>query len=574
MDDKGKSPALTGAGHHFRRDLSDPGRGKPGHMSIPRFMIAAPSSGSGKTLLTCGLLRLLQRRGFHPAAFKCGPDYIDPMFHRQVLGIPSGNLDTFFLPGGKVCGVLAAGVLKHGPDIAVIEGVMGYFDGTGRSGIQASSFETASQTGTPVILVVDARGMSRSVVPLLKGFSDYEKKTAGRLESGCDTETGSPGIRGVFLNRVSAGMFPVMKKWIEEETGLRVAGYMPQDPSISWGSRHLGLLQPDEIRDLQEQVDRLADRLEKTVDWEILLEIAGGALPMRTETGRPGPAPETAGGAMPSVTETVWPGPVSVQTGIGMRSGTGAGAAGKEDRFDDPVRIAVARDEAFSFYYEENLDLLREAGAGLVFFSPLHDSTFPRADGLILGGGYPELHARELADNEGMKAQIRSLAGAGMPVLAECGGFMYLQEKLELAGEVFPMCGILPGICRMTDHLVRFGYIEIEAGCCGRDLAAAEGDIGTRGGPGELSPAGYLLPGSRIRGHEFHYFDSTENGAACRAVRPLGNRGWDCIQIKGNIMAGFPHLYYPSCPQFVTAFLDRCVQWSGRSSRRAGSRRN
>ena len=164
-----------------------------------------------------------------------------------------------------------------------------------------------------------------------------------------------------------------------------------------------------------------------------------------------------------------------------------------------------------------------------------------------------------------MRESIRAAIDSGMPTIAECGGFMYLQEKLELEGEVFPMCGILPGTCRMTDQLVRFGYIEIEAGKNDRELSAAEESTGPDEKPGQGSPAGYLIPGARIRGHEFHYFDSTENGSACRAVRPSGNRSWDCIQIKGNIMAGFPHLYYPSCPQFAAGFLNRCALWSGRS---------
>lgn len=512
--------------------------------SIPRFMIAAPSSGSGKTLVTCGLLRLLQRRGLRPAAFKCGPDYIDPMFHRQVLGIPSRNLDTFFLPDGGVREVLAAGVRKHGAGLAVIEGVMGYFDGTGRSGMQASSFDLALQTRTPVILVVNAKGMSRSLLPLLKGFCEYEKKHAAAV-AGKDAGGEASRIRGVILNRVSAGMFPMMKKWIEEETGLAALGCLPQSDDVTWGSRHLGLMQPEEISGLQRQIDRLADLLEKSLDLDALLEIAGAS-----EKLPDGQVPREAAESSeekPAQTE-------SAEKRPGMPSLIPS---------EKPLRIAVARDEAFSFYYEENFDLLRAQGAELVCFSPIRDRTLPQADGLILGGGYPELHAAALAQNEAVKDQIRDLAGAGIPILAECGGFMYLQDRLETGGSAYPMCGILPGTCHMTDRLVRFGYVEIGANPeAEKGAEAALGSEAAEGGnPAASSGTGYLSPGHRIRAHEFHYFDSTDNGRACRAVKPAGSRSWECMVVRGNIMAGFPHLYYPSDPQFIVNFLRRCREW-------------
>ena len=505
-------------------------------ISLPRLMIAAPGSGSGKTLITCGLLRLLQRKNLHPAAFKCGPDYIDPMFHRQVLGIPSRNLDTFFSPAASanaantantlntantantVPAILARAAAKNEADIAIIEGVMGYYDGTGASGMDASSFDLAQQTDTPVILILNAKGMSRSVVPQLKGFADYEKENRR--------------IRGVILNRISPGMFPLMKKWIEEDTDIRVIGYLPQDDSISWGSRHLGLLQPQELTDLQEQIDHLADTLEKTIDLEALLEAASTAPAI----------------LMPS-------------EGGGKKTDTSLMSSESSEKKADAARvktaaprIAVARDEAFSFYYEDNLEMLQECGAELIFFSPVHDSNLPEADGLLLGGGYPELHAQALARNEEMKAQIRKCAAKGMPVLAECGGFMYLQENLVLtdrtagkdgAGQkTYKMCGLLPGTCRMTDRLVRFGYIELEK----KD--------------GESKEAGCMKDGHRIRGHEFHYFDSTDNGAACIARKPGGRRSWDCMVVRGNIMAGFPHLYYRSDPDFAAAFVEKCRQFS------------
>ena len=483
-------------------------------LSLPRFMIAAPGSGSGKTLITCGLLRLLKRQNFRPAAFKCGPDYIDPMFHRQVLGIPSRNLDTFFSPadstvsGNSVHEIMARTVLGSKADISVIEGVMGYFDGTGASGTEASSFDLAQQTDTPVILAVSAKGMGRSIVPLLKGFAEYER--------------GNGRICGVILNRVTSGSYEAMKKWIEEDTSLKVVGYVPQDDRFRWGSRYLGLMQPSEMADLQGQIDHLADVLSETIDQEALLEIARSAPSLHCN-------------------------------------------ADIKRHASDPSspRIAVARDEAFNFYYDDNLELLQECGAQLVFFSPLHDRELPGADGLLIGGGYPELYAKELSENEPMRAGICARAAEGMPILAECGGFMYLQQAMELPGKdgaskeefpvkkIFPMCGVLPGTSRMTDKLVRFGYIELEK-------------KGT-----EAGTAGYLQSGHHIRGHEFHYFDSTDNGEACTARKPGRERSWDCMAARENIMAGFPHLYYRSDPAFAEAFVERCRRFAAGRDRAA-----
>ena len=219
---------------------------------------------------------------------------------------------------------------------------------------------------------------------------------------------------------------------------------------------------------------------------------------------------------------------------------------------DDTVAEAQQyREKILAVHFEKDVEekLLRECGADLVFFSPIHDREVPRADGLLLGGGYPELFARALADNESMKADIRRCAAAGMPILAECGGFMYLQERLEIPGEKpeYEMCGVLPGTCRMKDRLVRFGYLELS---------------------GKAGTVGYLSDGHRIRGHEFHYYDSTDHGAACTAQKPGTTRSWDCMAIKGSIMAGFPHLYYRSDPDFARAFVERCRRFAALTGER------
>ena len=444
-------------------------------LRIPRIMIAAPASGSGKTLFTCALLRLLERKGIRAAAFKCGPDFIDPMFHKKVLGTPSRNLDLYMAGEEGVRRSFAAGCA--GAEIAVIEGVMGYFDGTGASGMEGSSYELATVLQTPVLLTADVRGMSRSAAAMIKGFTDYGEQKM---------------ICGAFLNRTSAVTAERIEGWLAKEAGIPVLGFFPADDELRLESRHLGLVEPEEIPDLQQKIDHAADILEVTLNLEALFMAAGGAPALQVETGNP------------------------------------------EEREGSSVTVAVAQDEAFSFYYEDNLELLEELGAKIVYFSPLHDRELPEADGLLIGGGYPELKAGELAANTGILASIRRAADSGMPILAECGGFQYLQEELvDKEGTAHRMCGVLKGSSRMTDKLVRFGYVEVS----GEGL--------------------YFGTGRTIRGHEFHYSDSTENGSACKAVKP-GGKSWDCMVVQGRIAAGYPHLYYRSCPAFAESFVIEC----------------
>ena len=464
---------------------------------IPKILIAAPGSGSGKTLLTCALLRLLGRRGIRAAAFKCGPDFIDPMFHKKVLGTPSRNLDLYLAGEDGVRRSFAAGCT--GAQIAVIEGVMGYFDGTGASGMEGSSYHLASVLQAPVLLAADVRGMSRSAAALIKGFADYGEQRM---------------IRGAFLNRVSPAMADRISGWLKSEAAIPVLGSFPLDETLCIESRHLGLVEPGEIPDLLQKIDHAADLLEQTLNLELLLEIAKGAPVLRVEKERLNKSVTAAESARED------------SAAVSAREDAAAKAS--------PVTIAVAEDEAFSFYYEDNLELLEELGAEIVSFSPLHDTSLPEADGLLIGGGYPELRAQELAANTFMVSSIRRAAEQGMPILAECGGFQYLQEKLvDSEGIEHRMCGVLKGFSRMTKKLVRFGYVEV----------SGEG--------------GYFGSGRAIRGHEFHYSDSTDNGSACRAVKPDG-RAWDCMVVQGRITAGYSHLYYRSDPAFAEAFVAEC----------------
>lgn len=463
-------------------------------------------------MLTCGILQALCNRGLRPASYKCGPDYIDPMFHARVLGTPSRNLDPFFTDETTTRYLFARSAQKAG--ISVMEGVMGLYDGLGGIIEEASSYDLACKTQTPVILVVNAKGMSLSLIPLLKGFLAYQ-------------QPGHEVIKGVILNRATKMTAQLLKETIERETGLALIGSVPVLEDCQVESRHLGLVTPDEIADLKERISRLADKLEETLDFDALLALAEEAVDYPKET-----VDDPEVGLFDSsfrnldVTGGLLGHARTIDAASSMRS------LHSTDAF--PVRIAVARDEAFCFYYQDNLDLLEELGAELSWFSPLHDDRLPDGTaGLLLGGGYPELYAAGLSKNEAMKLEIRHALTLGMPCLAECGGFMYLHERMQdMQGQYYPMVGVVSGDSYRTKKLGRFGYITLRAG------------------------EGQLLPqGQTIRGHEFHYFDSTSPGSDYHAKKPVTGRAWDCIHGGAHFAYGYPHLYYWSNPGFAAAFL-------------------
>ncbi|MBR1404817.1 MAG: cobyrinate a,c-diamide synthase [Treponema sp.] len=512
-------------------------------LNAPRVMIAAPSSSSGKTTLTCALLALLKNRGNSPVAFKCGPDFIDPMFHERVLGVPSTNLDSYFVGDDEVRKIFAENYARSRADCAVIEGVMGLFDGLAGKSIQASSYDIARITGTPILLVVDASGASRSIVPLVQGFLDYDKKNS------CD---GKNLIKGVFLNKCSKAQFSILKPLIEEEcvvadengeTRVKVLGFLPNDSESVWKSRHLGLFLPQEIAYLNKQIKKTAKILTETLDFAELEEIMmpkllrvgdfKGLCPLGEGVAKNAAGGWSEGKAFPHANSTLHTANFSLLTS------------------HSSLTIAVARDEAFCFYYQENLRALEEAGAHLVFFSPLHDACVPsEARGILLGGGYPELHAAELEANDSMRKSIKAAVKNGVAVMAECGGFMYLQEKLVTeSGEAYEMCGAIEGECRYTGKLVRFGYAEFTP----KDAKNAGGQGVCHAERSETSKTQFS-----VRGHEFHYFDSTNNGSAFSAKKPLSSRSWDCMIHTEKMLAGFPHLYYRSCPEIVRWFVGAC----------------
>lgn len=476
---------------------------------IPRIMIAAPKSGSGKTLLTCALLGALKQRNRKVISFKCGPDYIDPMFHRTVLGVPAENLDTWFSgeegTRQQFCEAAA------GSDIAVLEGVMGLFDGLGGLREEGSAYHLAKATKTPVLLAADVRGMGGvSMAAMLKGFLEYDREHL---------------VRGIFLNRISEGFFQTVRPYLEAELKVPVVGFFPNRADLRIESRHLGLQLPEEIAGLKEQLSAAAAQLELTENVEKILEIAREAEPLYSK--EPGePTAESLDREKERV-KTTGTQPAIVRNGM---------------KHETPLTLAVARDEAFCFYYAANLRLLEKLGVAIRTFSPLHDPQLPEnIDGLLLGGGYPELYARQLSENESMRASIREAIESGLPSLAECGGFLYLHAALsDPEGKAWPMAGVLPASAKNTGKPVRFGYAEIR----------------------EKTPV-FLPAGKAVKAHEFHYYDSTDNGSACTAVKPTTGRSWDCMHAAANHFWGFAHLYYPSAPEFARYFVGKMNESRG-----------
>lgn len=444
-------------------------------MNAPkRVMIAGTGSGSGKTTVTCALLAVLKSRG-GASSFKSGPDYIDPMFHKKVLGVSSHNLDLHLTDEDTVRYILG----RYAGGVSVIEGVMGFYDGKGTSE-RFSSWELSQVTGTPVILVTGTKGASLSVAATVQGFQNFRQNN----------------IKGVILNNTSAAMYPLYREMIERETGLRVCGYLPPVPEASLESRHLGLVTAEEVGDLQEKIGLLARTAEKTIDFEAVLEIAGAAGELRYRE------PEKIAG--------------------------------------EPVAIGVARDKAFCFYYEAALDYLRDLGAELRWFSPLKEERLPEGiSGLLLGGGYPELYGAEL--NRSLMGEVRAAVTAGMPTVAECGGYMYLQKSITASdGRNYPMAGAIDSDAYMTKKLNRFGYVTLTAE---RDSLLC--------GKGDSFPA-----------HEFHYSDCTADGDAFMASK--GGRAWPCVHGGETLFAGYPHFHFLGCPEAAKRFLSACREYQNK----------
>ncbi|OXM85124.1 cobyrinate a,c-diamide synthase [Paenibacillus rigui] len=455
-----------------------------------RVVIAGTGSGVGKTTLTIGLMAALKRLGHEVQGFKCGPDYIDPTYHTAVTGRISRNLDSYMLSHATVRDIYARA--SRGADISVIEGVMGFYDGKNPLTNEGSTAEISLLLEAPVLLVVNCQSMARSAAAIVKGFQLLEPRV---------------NIVGVIANKVgSEGHYKLVRQAIEQECGIPVLGYLKREDHIAMPERHLGLIPSVERGELQPFFDQLAELISATVDVERIWELAAAL-------------------GIPQEQASLFdPRPVPPQ---------------------ERVNIAVAKDAAFNFYYQENFELLAAYGADCVFFSPLAGETLPEGvHGLYIGGGFPEEFAEQLSANESVKDSLRGAIEQGLPTLAECGGFMYLTEAIEdTQGRSYPMLGLIPGVVRMQKKLAALGY---------RDIKGAEGNF-------------LLGPDDQARGHEFHYstFQAREEARIVPAYETKGLRGTKpegCLNPGGTLVSGYTHIHFGSAPAIAERWVRFCLE--------------
>lgn len=446
---------------------------------VPRIMITAPSSDSGKTTVTVALLKAFLNDGKKVTAYKAGPDYIDPMFHREVIKIPSRNLDQFIL-GDDACKYILC-KNSQDTDISILEGVMGYYDGIG-TGTSGSSYELAKLLNCPAVMVINISGMSLSSCALIEGFKNF------RINS---------NIKGVILNNVTKNMYEYYKKIIESNTDVKVYGYMPHLKDCTLKSRHLGLITPEETAGLEEITEKLGITAQETIDIKGLYELSLNCDFVEYDEIK------------------------------------------KVKRKN--IKIAIARDEAFCFYYEDSLNLLREIGAELIEFSPLNDEKLPDdVRGLYIGGGYPELYMEKLSENISMLESLKNKIQSGIPTIAECGGYMYLLKTFkDENNKEFRLVGIEEGHSCMTKSLNNFGYVK---------LTAAKDNM-------------LCKKGESINAHEFHYSKSTNPGDSFIASKPESDRKWECIIADGCRFMGYPHLHFLGNVDFAVNFIEKCIEY-------------
>lgn len=437
------------------------------------FVLAGTHSGVGKTTVSLGLMRVLKNRGCRVAPFKVGPDYIDPMFHGIAAGEASYNLDLVMMGERGVNHSFRQHCLDK--DYAVIEGVMGLFDGSGFTLDNGSTAHIARTLSLPVFLLVDAQGMAASALAHIQGYLNYDPN----LE-----------IAGIILNRVSSkGLYKYLKKPIEEQLGIPCIGYLEKDQSITLQSRHLGLVPVNEVEDFESQLDQIAERMEMNFDWSLFDQAV-----KKVEVIAEKPA--------------------------------------KKECWAKGLRIGIAKDDAFNFYYQDNLELVESWGGEWVPCSPIRDAQLPDGlDALYLGGGFPEVFADDLIGNQSFIQDLRSKIEQGLPVYAECGGYIYLSQTLkQLDGSEVPMAGILPGFAEMTARLQHFGYVR----CNWVD--------------------------QEILAHEFHRsrINHRQQIDQVFQVTQLRNcdKRWKCGEINGSVLAGYPHLHFVGNPDFLRKLLE------------------
>lgn len=451
-------------------------------MSSRRLVIAGTGSGVGKTTFTIGIMAALQKKGYQVQGFKCGPDYIDPSYHTAVTGRISRNLDSWMFDHETVKELLVRA--STGADISIIEGVMGFYDGKSPLNDAGSTAEISAITDSPVLLIVNCSSMARSVAAIVRGFQTLSNK---------------PNIIGVIANQVgSVNHYKIVKAAIEQECGVPVLGYLKRENGIDIPSRQLGLIPAIERGELKPFFDQLAALISETVDIDQIYELAK--------------------------TSEIAP----IASGL------------FEQRPDRGVTIAVAKDAAFNFYYEENLELLRAYGASLDFFSPLNGEVVPEnVDGLYIGGGFPEEFALELSKKEAVKNSIRQAVKSGMPTLAECGGFMYLTDSItDTKGNTYSMAGIIPGTVQMQQKLAALGY---------RDIFGTQNNF-------------LIGENQSAKGHEFHYSTFTASGDIQPAYETTGRFGKKLEgYLKENLVAGYTHFHFASNPGLVNQWVNACV---------------
>ena len=461
------------------------------HSIKPRLVVAGTHSGAGKTSVATALMAAFTRQGLHVQPFKVGPDYIDPTFHSFITGRSSRNLDSWLLPAPTLCGLFSRHAPDSGAGLSIVEGVMGLFDGQGTTH-QGSTAHVAELLAAPVLLVLNAEGISRSAAAIVAGYRDFH-----------------PGVSlaGVLLNKVSGERhYRIVKDCIESLSGVPCLGYLPKNEAFALKRRHLGLVPGEEVTDLSARLEVLADAAEQSFDLPGILTLARSA----PDWGCP---------------------PLPPEHPLGQ------------------IRLGVAQDKAFSFYYQDNLDLLQELGAELVPFSPINDAALPSdLDGLYLGGGFPELFAAELAANKTMCDAVKSALDQGLPAYAECGGMLYLGSTLtDSAGVTHTMTGFFPFQAEMTKRLQHFGYVEarFDRGCL-------------------------LAPKSAgIRAHEFHYsrIQNADEQAPVLSLRKADGSSWRGGWCRDTVFAAYPHIHFYSDPALARRFVSHCLEYRNSRSR-------
>ncbi|WP_353069721.1 cobyrinate a,c-diamide synthase [Tunturibacter empetritectus] len=446
------------------------------------LLISGAASGVGKTTVSLAVMAGLRRRGLAVQPFKCGPDFLDTGHHTRICGRKARNLDTWMLSEEANRSVLRDAA--RGADVLVAEGMMGLFDGKSGNTEAGSTAEIAKLLKLPVVLVVDAAKTARSIAAVVLGFEMFDPQLQ---------------LAGVILNRVATERhYEMLRAAIETNCRTKILGWLPRDPTIAIPERHLGLQGAAEAAiDNDAAIDTLSALAEKFFCLDRLLEL---------------------------------------HYDLELNENQDFGV--KRSRSEEDVRIGVPSDHAFSFYYEDNLDLLREQGAEIVWFSPLHDRCLPDGlDGLYLGGGYPELHAEQLSSNRRMLEDVRTFAASGRPVYAECGGMIYLSESLSTTdGETYPMAGVLPLSMQMTDKLVQFGYVTVEF--------TADCLLGVKG--------------TTVRGHSFHYSCLVSRGEVATNYRvQYSMSGKEELEgfRQGNVLASYVHLHFRANPTIARDFV-------------------